>query len=112
MYGLYWRRPGSNLASSKGLDETCPTPPSCYVRWRIEKRSNHQGSREPTRRQRNCCFSKWSLENPKADIDRLVQAGILRELAKVTPKTFYAPEVFASPTTILSIDKVANDYGA
>lgn len=30
----------------------------------------------------------------KADIDRLVQAGILRELATVTPKTYYAPEVF------------------
>ena len=30
----------------------------------------------------------------KADIDRLVEAGILSELEKVTPKTFYAPEVF------------------
>lgn len=31
----------------------------------------------------------------KADIDRLVQAGILHELLDISPKTFYAPEVFA-----------------
>jgi Fic family protein len=31
----------------------------------------------------------------KADVDRLVQAGILKELEKVSPKTFYAPEVFS-----------------
>lgn len=31
----------------------------------------------------------------KADLERLVQAGILRELPSVTPKTFYSPEVFA-----------------
>jgi len=30
----------------------------------------------------------------KSDIDRLVQAGILHELPNVTPKTFYAPDVF------------------
>jgi Fic family protein len=30
----------------------------------------------------------------KADIERLVQAGILRELETLTPKTFCAPEVF------------------
>lgn len=30
----------------------------------------------------------------KADLDRLVRADILRELPNVTPKTFYAPEVF------------------
>jgi Fic family protein len=30
----------------------------------------------------------------KSDIDRLVDAGILSELENVTPKTFYAPEVF------------------
>ncbi len=30
----------------------------------------------------------------KADIERLVDAGILRELPQVTPRTFYAPEVF------------------
>lgn len=30
----------------------------------------------------------------KADVDRLVGAGILRELPQVSPKTFYAPEVF------------------
>jgi Fic family protein len=30
----------------------------------------------------------------KADVERLVQAGILSELENVTPKTFYAPEVF------------------
>lgn len=30
----------------------------------------------------------------KADVDRLVQAGILKELENITPKTFYAPEVF------------------
>ena len=30
----------------------------------------------------------------KADIKRLVQAGILGELDDMTPKTYYAPEVF------------------
>ena len=30
----------------------------------------------------------------KSDIDRLVQAGVLHELPNVTPKTFYAPDVF------------------
>jgi Fic family protein len=30
----------------------------------------------------------------KADVDRLVQAGILSELEDVIPKTYYAPEVF------------------
>jgi len=30
----------------------------------------------------------------KADVDRLVAAGILKELENVSPKTFYAPEVF------------------
>lgn len=30
----------------------------------------------------------------KSDIERLVQAEILRELPNVTPKTFYSPEVF------------------
>lgn len=30
----------------------------------------------------------------KADVDRLVQAGILKELESTSPKTFYAPEVF------------------
>ena len=30
----------------------------------------------------------------KADVERLVQAGILKELENATPKTFYAPEVF------------------
>ena len=30
----------------------------------------------------------------KADVDRLVQAGILKELENISPKTFYAPEVF------------------
>ena len=30
----------------------------------------------------------------KADIERLVQAGILSELDDITPKTYYAPEVF------------------
>ena len=30
----------------------------------------------------------------KGDVDRLVQADILRELEGVSPKTFYAPEVF------------------
>jgi DeoR-like helix-turn-helix domain len=31
----------------------------------------------------------------KSDLERLVQAGVLQELPQVTPKTFYAPEVFA-----------------
>ena len=35
-----------------------------------------------------------SYPTAKADLDRLVQAKILRELPSVTPKTFYAPEVF------------------
>jgi len=30
----------------------------------------------------------------KADVERLVEAGILKELDGVSPKTFYAPEVF------------------
>ncbi len=30
----------------------------------------------------------------KADLERLVQAGILRELSSISPKTYYAPEVF------------------
>ncbi len=30
----------------------------------------------------------------KSDVERLVQAGILRELHNITPKTFFAPEVF------------------
>ena len=30
----------------------------------------------------------------KADVERLVQAGILKELENLAPKTFYAPEVF------------------
>jgi len=30
----------------------------------------------------------------KADVERLVQAGILKELENATPKTFYAPDVF------------------
>ena len=30
----------------------------------------------------------------KADIERLTQAGILKELSQISPKTFYAPEVF------------------
>jgi Fic family protein len=30
----------------------------------------------------------------KADVDRLVQAGILRKLETITPTTYYAPEVF------------------
>lgn len=30
----------------------------------------------------------------KSDIERLVQAGVLKELPSVNPKTFYAPEVF------------------
>lgn len=35
-----------------------------------------------------------SYPTAKADIDRLVHARILNELNNVTPKTFYAPEVF------------------
>ena len=31
----------------------------------------------------------------KADVERLVQAGILSELDDMTPKTYYAPEVFS-----------------
>jgi Fic family protein len=30
----------------------------------------------------------------KSDIERLVQAGVLHQLPNVTPRTFYAPEVF------------------
>lgn len=30
----------------------------------------------------------------KSDVERLVDAGILQELSSVTPRTFYAPEVF------------------
>jgi Fic family protein len=35
-----------------------------------------------------------SYPTAKADVERLVQAGILRELNDITPKTFYAPEIF------------------
>lgn len=35
-----------------------------------------------------------SYPTPKADAQRLVDAGILRELYSVRPKTLYAPEVF------------------
>jgi len=31
----------------------------------------------------------------KADVDRLADAGILRELPNVTPKTYFAPEVYS-----------------
>ena len=31
------------------------------------------------------------LPHSEADVDRLVQAGILKELENATPKTFYAP---------------------
>jgi Fic family protein len=37
---------------------------------------------------------KVTYPTAKADVDRLVQAGILKELENVSPKTFYAPEVF------------------
>jgi len=30
----------------------------------------------------------------KADVDRLVRAGILREVEGISPKTYFAPEVF------------------
>jgi Fic family protein len=40
----------------------------------------------------------------KSDIDRLVQAGVLHELPNVTPKTFYAPDVFK-----VSYDELGND---
>ena len=33
-------------------------------------------------------------QTAKADVDRLVRAGILKELRQVYPKTFYAPEIF------------------
>lgn len=35
-----------------------------------------------------------SYPTAKADVDRLVQAGVLRELPGLYPKTFFAPEVF------------------
>jgi Fic family protein len=35
-----------------------------------------------------------SYPTARADVERLVQAGILKELENVTPKTFYAPDVF------------------
>lgn len=35
-----------------------------------------------------------SYPTAKSDLERLVQANVLRELPNVTPKTFYAPEVF------------------
>jgi hypothetical protein len=31
----------------------------------------------------------------KSDVERLVQAGVLTELPNASPKTYYAPEVFA-----------------
>ena len=39
---------------------------------------------------------KLSVTYPtaKAAVERLVQAGILKELENVTPKTFYAPDIF------------------
>jgi len=35
-----------------------------------------------------------SYPTAKADVDRLVQAGVLRELPGLYPRTFFAPEVF------------------
>jgi Fic family protein len=35
-----------------------------------------------------------SYPTAKSDIDRLVEAGILKELENISPKTYYAPEVF------------------
>jgi Fic family protein len=35
-----------------------------------------------------------SYPTAKADVQRLVDAGILQELKDLTPATFYAPEVF------------------
>ncbi len=35
-----------------------------------------------------------SYPTAKSDVERLVQAGVLRQLPDVAPKTFYAPEVF------------------
>jgi len=40
----------------------------------------------------------------KSDIDCLVQAGVLHELPNVTPKTFYAPDVFK-----VSYDELGSD---
>lgn len=37
---------------------------------------------------------KVSYPTAKSDLDRLVQAGVVRELPDVFPKTFYAPEIF------------------
>jgi hypothetical protein len=39
---------------------------------------------------------KLSVSYPtaKADVERLVQAGVLKELPGSYPKTFYAPEVY------------------
>ncbi len=41
--------------------------------------------------------SRFGVTYPtaKADTDRLLQAGILRELENVSPRTLYAPEVFS-----------------
>ncbi len=39
-------------------------------------------------------------QTAKADVDRLVRAGILRELRQVYPKTFYAPKYFTLRTKI------------
>ena len=36
-----------------------------------------------------------SYPTAKGDVERLVEAGILRELKNVFPKTYYAPEVFS-----------------
>jgi Fic family protein len=35
-----------------------------------------------------------SYPTAKADVERLVEAGILSELKEISPKTYYAPEVF------------------
>ena len=40
----------------------------------------------------------------KADILRLVDAGILKELSQVSPKTYYSPEVFSVAYENLSMD--------
>jgi Fic family protein len=41
----------------------------------------------------------------KADLERLVQAGILHELPLVSPKTYYAPEVYAVAYEELAADE-------
>lgn len=38
---------------------------------------------------------KVSYPTARSDLDRLVEAGVLRELRDTSPKTFYAPEVFS-----------------